>query len=105
MLLLDEPTRGIDVGAKFEIYKLILDLCNENKAVIVVSSELPELLGICDRILVMSNGRLAGIEDAKNLTQEKLWNLLENTYRRKKLKSENKSLAVKKDKKNLKPFY
>lgn len=75
VLLLDEPTRGIDVGAKFEIYKLILDLCNENKAVIVVSSELPELLGICDRILVMSNGRLAGIEDAKNLTQEKIMEL------------------------------
>ena len=60
VLLLDEPTRGIDVGAKYEIYQLILQLASEGKGVIVVSSEMPELLGICDRILVMSNGRLAG---------------------------------------------
>ena len=61
MLLLDEPTRGIDVGAKYEIYQLILNLAEEGKGVMMVSSEMPELLGICDRILVMSNGRLAGI--------------------------------------------
>lgn len=61
VLLLDEPTRGIDVGAKYEIYQLILDLANQGKGVIMVSSEMPELLGICDRILVMSNGRLSGI--------------------------------------------
>jgi len=60
MLLLDEPTRGIDVGAKYEIYQLIIDLAGKGKSVIVVSSEMPELLGICDRILVMSGGRLAG---------------------------------------------
>ena len=60
VLLLDEPTRGIDVGAKYEIYQLIIDLANRGKVVIVVSSEMPELLGICDRILVMSGGRLAG---------------------------------------------
>jgi methyl-galactoside transport system ATP-binding protein len=61
VLLLDEPTRGIDVGAKFEIYNLILKLAQEGKSVIMVSSEMPELIGICDRILVMSNGRMAGI--------------------------------------------
>ena len=60
VLLLDEPTRGIDVGAKYAIYQLIIDLANRGKVVIVVSSEMPELLGICDRILVMSGGRLAG---------------------------------------------
>ncbi len=61
VLLLDEPTRGIDVGAKYEIYQLILQLASEGKGVIMVSSEMPELLGICDRILVMSNGQQAGI--------------------------------------------
>ncbi len=70
ILLLDEPTRGIDVGAKYEIYQLIIDLANKGKGVIVVSSEMPELLGICDRILVMSNGKVAGISDADKLTQE-----------------------------------
>jgi methyl-galactoside transport system ATP-binding protein len=61
VLLLDEPTRGIDVGAKYEIYQLILNLAAEGKGIIMVSSEMPELLGICDRILVMSNGRLSGV--------------------------------------------
>ena len=60
VLLLDEPTRGIDVGAKYEIYQLIIDLASKGKSVLMVSSEMPELLGICDRILVMSGGRLAG---------------------------------------------
>ncbi|MBR1707598.1 MAG: ATP-binding cassette domain-containing protein [Clostridia bacterium] len=60
VLLLDEPTRGIDVGSKYEIYQLILNLAEQGKGVMMVSSEMPELLGICDRILVMSNGRLAG---------------------------------------------
>lgn len=72
VLLLDEPTRGIDVGAKFEIYQLILDLAMRDKAVIMVSSEMPELLGVCDRILVMSGGRLAGEVDAKTTTQEEI---------------------------------
>lgn len=75
VLLLDEPTRGIDVGAKFEIYQLIIDLANKEKGVVFVSSEMPELLGICDRIMVMSNGRIAGIEDAKDLDQEKVMTL------------------------------
>lgn len=70
--LLDEPTRGIDVGAKYEIYQIILNLANAGNSIIVVSSEMPELLGICDRIMVMSNGRLAGIDDVENLTQEKI---------------------------------
>ena len=72
VLLLDEPTRGIDVGAKYEIYQLILDLANRGKTVLVVSSEMPELLGICDRILVMSGGRLAGEVDARTTTQEEI---------------------------------
>ncbi len=61
ILLLDEPTRGIDVGAKYEIYQLIIELAAQGKGIIMVSSEMPELLGICDRIIVMSNGRLSGI--------------------------------------------
>ena len=75
VLLLDEPTRGIDVGAKYEIYQLIIDLANKGKGVIVVSSEMPELLGICDRILVMSNGRLAGEGTPEKLTQEEIMTL------------------------------
>lgn len=75
VLLLDEPTRGIDVGAKYEIYQLILDLAKQGKSVIMVSSEMPELLGVCDRILVMSGGRLAGEVDAKKTTQEEIMTL------------------------------
>ena len=75
VLLLDEPTRGIDVGAKYEIYQLILDLANKGKTVLMVSSEMPELLGVCDRILVMSGGRLAGEVDAKTTTQEEIMRL------------------------------
>ena len=75
VLLLDEPTRGIDVGAKYEIYQLILDLARDGKGVIMVSSEMPELLGICDRILVMSGGRLAGEVDAANTSQEEILTL------------------------------
>lgn len=75
VLLLDEPTRGIDVGAKYEIYQLIIDLANEGKVVIMVSSEMPELLGVCDRILVMSGGQLAGEVDARNTSQEEIMTL------------------------------
>jgi ribose transport system ATP-binding protein len=60
VLLLDDPTRGVDVGAKAEIYRLIHDLCREGIAAIVTSSELPELLILCDRILVLCEGRLTG---------------------------------------------
>lgn len=75
VLLLDEPTRGIDVGAKYEIYQLIQNVAAEGKTVIMVSSEMPELLGVCDRILVMSGGRLAGEVDAATATQEEIMTL------------------------------
>ncbi len=75
ILLLDEPTRGIDVGAKYEIYQLINELASNGKGIIVVSSEMAELLGICDRIMVMSNYRVAGILDNKNLDQETIMKL------------------------------
>ncbi len=75
ILLLDEPTRGIDVGAKFEIYSVIGNLAANGKSVIMVSSEMPELLGVCDRILVMSGGRLAGEVNAKDATQEQIMTL------------------------------
>ena len=75
VLLLDEPTRGIDVGAKYEIYELIIHLAKEGKGVNMVSSEMPELLGVCDRILVMSGGQLAGEVDAKNTSQEEILTL------------------------------
>ncbi len=75
VLLLDEPTRGIDVGAKYEIYQLIIELAKEGKGVMMVSSEMPELLGVCDRILVMSGGRLAGEVDAATATQEEIMTL------------------------------
>lgn len=69
---MDEPTRGIDVGAKYEIFQLIINLAKEGKVVIMVSSEMPELLGVCDRVLVMSGGRLSGEVDAKNTSQEEI---------------------------------
>ena len=72
---MDEPTRGIDVGAKYEIYQLILDLANKGKTVLMVSSEMPELLGVCDRIIVMSGGRVAGEVDARNTSQEEIMTL------------------------------
>ena len=75
VLLLDEPTRGIDVGAKYEIYQLILNLAAEGKAVLMVSSEMPELLGLSDRILVMSGGRLAGEVVTAETSQEEIMTL------------------------------
>ncbi len=75
ILILDEPTRGIDVGAKYEIYQLILNMAKEGDAVVMVSSEMPELLGVCDRILVMSGGRLAGEVVASSTTQEEIMTL------------------------------
>ena len=73
--MLDEPTRGIDVGAKYEIYQLIIDLANKEKGIIMISSEMPELLGITDRILVMSNGKVAGILNTKETNQEEILRL------------------------------
>ena len=75
ILMLDEPTRGIDVGAKYEIYQLIIDLAKKDKGIIMISSEMPELLGITDRILVMSNGRVAGIVETKDTNQEEILTL------------------------------
>ena len=72
ILILDEPTRGIDVGAKYEIYTIINEIVSEGKAVIMVSSELPELLGMCDRIYVMNEGSMVAEFDAKDATQEKI---------------------------------
>ncbi len=76
ILILDEPTRGIDVGAKFEIYQIINELADAGHAVLMISSELPELLGVCDRIYTMSQGRITGVESAKNATQESLMTLM-----------------------------
>ncbi|PKM51954.1 MAG: galactose/methyl galactoside ABC transporter ATP-binding protein MglA [Firmicutes bacterium HGW-Firmicutes-7] len=75
VLLLDEPTRGIDVGAKFDIYELMIELGAKEKGVIMVSSEMPELLGVTDRILVMSNGRVAGIVNTNETNQEEILRL------------------------------
>ena len=75
ILLLDEPTRGIDVGAKYEIYQLMIDLAKQGKSIIMVSSELPELLGVCDRILVMSGGRMTGELEARKTNQEEIMTL------------------------------
>ncbi|MDR1210426.1 MAG: ATP-binding cassette domain-containing protein [Clostridiales bacterium] len=75
VLLLDEPTRGIDVGAKYEIYQLMIDLARRGKTVLMVSNEMGELLGVCDRIIVMSGGRLAGEVDARDTNQEEIMTL------------------------------
>jgi putative multiple sugar transport system ATP-binding protein len=72
LLMLDEPTRGIDVGAKFEIYAIIGALADEGKGILVMSSEMPELLGICDRIYVMNEGKLVSEMLAKDASQEKI---------------------------------
>lgn len=75
IFLLDEPTRGIDVGAKYEIYQLIINMAKQGKTIIMVSSEMPEILGITNRIGIMSNHRLAGIVDTKETNQEELLRL------------------------------
>ncbi|HET9653770.1 MAG TPA: multiple monosaccharide ABC transporter ATP-binding protein [Kineosporiaceae bacterium] len=72
VLILDEPTRGIDVGAKYEIYTIINRLADEGKAILLISSELPELLGLCDRIYTLSGGRITGEVDREHATQEQL---------------------------------
>ena len=75
VFMMDEPTRGIDVGAKYEIYELIIQMAKEGKTIIVVSSEMPEILGITNRIGVMSNGHLSGIVNTKETNQEELLRL------------------------------
>jgi ABC-type sugar transport system ATPase subunit len=73
VIIFDEPTRGIDVGAKYEMYRLISRLASEGKAIIIISSELPEVLGISDRIIVMRQGELAGeIDDVRHASQEQI---------------------------------
>ena len=75
VLMLDEPTRGIDVLAKYEIYQLMIDLAKKDKGIIMISSEMPELLGVTDRILVMSNGRVAGVVKTSETNQEEIMEL------------------------------
>ena len=75
VLIMDEPTRGIDVGAKYEIYSIIGNLAKEGKTIIVVSSEMPELIGICDRIMVMCEGRITGVVEGSDMNQEKIMEL------------------------------
>ncbi|GMQ62614.1 sugar ABC transporter ATP-binding protein [Vallitalea sp. AN17-2] len=79
ILILDEPTRGIDVGAKYEIYKLMTQLAQEKKALIMVSSELPELIGMCDRIYVMAKGEITGELTREQFTQENIMKLATKT--------------------------
>ena len=70
VLILDEPTRGIDVGAKYEIYCVVNELAQSGHAVIIISSELPELIGTCDRVYVINEGKIAGEVSRSELTQE-----------------------------------
>ena len=76
VLILDEPTRGIDVGAKFEIYQLINRLADSGKGVIVISSEMPELLGICDRIYALNQGSITGELSRPDFSQQALMRLM-----------------------------
>jgi ABC-type sugar transport system ATPase subunit len=75
VVFLDDPTRGIDVGAKEDIYQIIEQLASQGKSILLVSSELPELLRCCDRILVMKEGRIAGERDAGHTTQQEILTL------------------------------
>ena len=75
ILILDEPTRGIDVGAKYEIYTIMQSLAAEGKAIIMISSEMPELLGMSDRVMVMSDGHLAGILEKDKADQVEVMRL------------------------------
>ena len=82
ILILDEPTRGIDVGAKFEIYSIMRKLSAQGKTIIMISSEMPELMGMSDRIMVMCEGHLSGIIDGPSATEEKIM-LLASRYEEK----------------------
>ena len=75
ILIMDEPTRGIDIGAKHEIYEIMEELAKQGKAIIMISSEMPELLGMADRICVMCNGKLTGeLNNKEEMTQENVMN-------------------------------
>lgn len=78
LLIVDEPTHGIDVGAKYEIYEILRKLASEGKGILVISSDLPELIGICDRILVLREGTIAGELDQSEVTEEKIMSLAAN---------------------------
>jgi putative multiple sugar transport system ATP-binding protein len=82
VLILDEPTRGIDVGAKYEIYTIINRLADEGKGVLMISSEMPELLGMCDRIYVMNEGALVAEFPVAEASQEKIMNAIVRAGRR-----------------------
>jgi inositol transport system ATP-binding protein len=79
ILILDEPTRGIDVGAKFEIYKLMVEMAKQGRAVIMVSSEMPELIGMCDRIYVMNQGKITGELNRDEFSQESIMKFATST--------------------------
>jgi len=81
LLILDEPTRGIDVGAKLEIYNIMTDLAKKGYAILMISSELPELLGMCDRIYVMSQGYVNGCLDRQDFAQESIMQLATRTVK------------------------
>ena len=81
ILILDEPTRGIDVGAKYEIYTIINQLVSEGKSVVMISSEIPELLGMADRIYVMSEGRMIAELSKEEASQEKIMELILQSYK------------------------
>ena len=72
VLILDEPTRGIDVGAKYEIYCIIADLAKQGKSIIMISSEMSEIIGMSNRVMVMCDGRITGFIDGKDATQENI---------------------------------
>jgi len=75
VLIMDEPTRGIDIGAKYEIYQIMINLAKQGKAIIMISSEMPELIGMSHRIMVMCNGRLTGELSGAEATQENIMSL------------------------------
>ena len=72
VFIFDEPTKGIDVGAKSEIYEIMRSMCDEGKAIIMVSSDMPELLSVCDRIIVFRDGEISGTLDNKSATEERI---------------------------------
>ena len=75
VLIMDEPTRGIDVGAKYEIYQIMINLAKQGKGIIMISSEMPELIGMSDRIIVMCNGEITGEVSESEATQENIMSL------------------------------
>jgi len=80
VLILDEPTRGIDVGAKFEIYSIVNELAADGRGVVMISSEMPELLGMCDRMYVMNEGELVGELTAEQASQERIMSMIVNEH-------------------------